>query len=116
MTLTLPSCTWTSERTAQTPFQTQPTDTLQKAATGMLVYPNPAKSSVTVNYDYGYASDINRSIVLYDMTGRLITNMEVKDVTGAVTINTSELPGGSYIVGMREQGRMVEVGHLTITH
>jgi len=111
---TVPSCSgWPAERLAG---QTAPIDTIKQVATGMIVYPNPAGSAVNVNYNYGYEGDAKRRIVLYDMTGRVISTMQVNNETGTVTIPTANFTSGSYIVRMEENNQTLHVDHVSIIH
>jgi len=110
----IPPCTWSPERIAGN--NAEPMNTLQKAATGMLVYPNPAGDIVNVNYNYGYPSDVSRNILIYDVAGRIITTRSVKNETGTIAIPINNIGSGSYIVRMEENGRTVHIDHLSVVH
>ncbi|MEO6831594.1 MAG: T9SS type A sorting domain-containing protein, partial [Chitinophagaceae bacterium] len=101
----LPSCTWTAERLANITTSNNETT---KAATGMLVYPNPANQQVMVEYEYGTStSDAPRHIIIYDMMGKVVSTQTATNVRGTVNVSTSELAAGNYMVRMEESGKTV---------
>lgn len=57
----------------------------------ILIYPNPASGFFTILSD-----DMIRRVMVYDLTGRLITNLEVNDLT--TEVNISHFPEGVYLV------------------
>ena len=59
------------------------------------VYPNPSNDFVNLDLS-GYDLDQQVSVVIYDMQGRAVN--KVADLQEFTTINTSQLPTGSYIL------------------
>lgn len=109
----LPSCTWTAERQTHGSNTTQ----TQEAATGMMVYPNPANQQVMVQYNYGTGSaDATRHIIIYDMVGKVVSTQPATDAKGTVSVSTAELAAGSYMVRMEESGKTIHTQKLTISH
>ena len=105
----LPICSWTPEKPA-----VEQADGDQ-AATGMLVYPNPAGSIVNVNYIYGNDHTADRRIAIYDATGRKVAETQVYDSKGSTSLSLSNLAAGVYLVRMEENGRSIHVQQLSVT-
>lgn len=63
------------------------------------VYPNPADNMVTVNVPEGSKG----SISLYDVTGKVLKTISVADGNMKYTMNTSELPAGTYMLLIQTQ-------------
>jgi len=116
-TLTIPvpyPCGWAAEK------QTQPEEpqanTITEAATGLVVYPNPAGSQLNVNYIYGIETDADRRIVIYDMKGRIVANRQVKDTNGTMNLQAGSFAAGMYILQMQENGRALYTERVSIIH
>jgi hypothetical protein len=60
---------------------------------GLIIHPNPAKESVTVNLEN--KEDILQLITIYDITGRVINTLNFNG-KGPVTIPIKELESGLY--------------------
>ena len=65
---------------------------------GFVVYPNPATSATTISYNCASATTIRISV--NDMSGRNITTLTPKTVTGEnkFTLNTADFAKGIYII------------------
>jgi hypothetical protein len=62
------------------------------------LYPNPANGTVQLQYDLG----IDRAaVVLYDITGRLLTQQTLSGAKGTTEINISNYAAGVYVVVVR---------------
>ena len=74
-------------------------------------YPNPANDHTTINL-----TDINRSmtIEIRDLTGRLQMSVPVNAKTDMVTISTSNLQNGLYLMNLVDNGKSVDVKKLFI--
>ena len=110
----LPACTWVPEKHAGNGNDEE--NVVPQVVTGMLVYPNPAQTAVTVNYIYGKESTADRRIKIYDALGRKIADMQVTDAAGSVTIPLNSVAAGTYLVRMEESGQTVHLQHLSVTH
>ncbi|MEO6830902.1 MAG: T9SS type A sorting domain-containing protein, partial [Chitinophagaceae bacterium] len=109
-----PNCTWTAERHTN---NTTSTNATPKAATGMMVYPNPANQQVMIEYDYGTSSsDAPRHIIVYDMMGKVVSTQTATNVSGTVNVSTSEFAAGNYMVRMEESGKTVHTQKVTVSH
>jgi len=61
------------------------------------VYPNPTQKELTINTNKSIG---NVSISLIDVNGRVVLNLE-KDLLSTVTIDTSNLKTGLYILNIK---------------
>ncbi len=97
-------------------------DTTAPAPTGIndisnnyhvLVYPNPAKSEITFNT---LENTAEQSLSVYDVTGRLLDKVTVKN--NMVTLNTSTYSNGLYIYNLNEAGTgaLLDQGKFIIQH
>ncbi|MBS1780762.1 MAG: T9SS type A sorting domain-containing protein [Bacteroidetes bacterium] len=70
------------------------------SATAFEVYPNPARDVLYVNFNS--SADVNATIKLVDMTGKVVVNNEYSAIQGAnkCTVNVGELPSGTYMLMM----------------
>lgn len=110
-------CGWASERKVTTPpGNGGGVPILNKAATAMLVYPNPAQDIVNVNYVYDRKCSCERNILIYDELGRIVFRQPVQSITGTVTFPTQNLMAGVYIIRMTEAGIAIETARLSVTH
>ena len=60
----------------------------------LFVFPNPAKSYITVRFNYG--RDVDQKIGIYDLSGRLVYSGSVTNSQQKIDVST--LPTGMYIV------------------
>lgn len=88
----------------------------EEVQTGMLVFPNPANQSVTINYNYGAANESRRRIMVYDITGRRVMETPVTEHSASHQLDVSNWTQGVYVVRMEEDGRAVHTARITITH
>ncbi len=75
------------------------------------VYPNPAGSTVHIRYDGPVAAGVEVSII--DLSGRQVYHH--RGSSGSLSIPTSELPAGIYLLRMRSDG-VVSNQKLSIIH
>ncbi len=78
------------------------TPTFTKEAISL--YPNPANNEVSISY-----SELpkNTKAYLYDQTGRLVANQELK-ATGSTTIAINHLQTGIYIMVLKQNATILE--------
>jgi hypothetical protein len=63
--------------------------------------PNPASNTLAIEYDAGWASNVE--ITVYDVTGRPMLSRNAQSPTAGTrfaTLNTSSLPAGVYFLRM----------------
>ena len=87
---------------------------INKAAQ-LTLYPNPAQTSVNLQYEGEELSNEQSIVVVYDASGRLIfkTNWVVNTGTSILQITTSEWQPGVYILRLL-RGEMVETRRLVV--
>ena len=84
-------------------------------AISLRLAPNPATEQTRVHYAYGRAEVMNRSIEVYDLTGRKIRSFAVPDAEGILELDMSMYSGGVYIVVMKADGAVLQHQKLTLT-
>ncbi len=85
--------------------------------TQLNIVPNPA--STEVNISYRFANDNlanNRSIQVYDATGRPVTEIKIGNASGVYKLNVSNYAQGIYFVEIRENNQHVLVKQIIINH
>lgn len=70
----------------------------------MVLAPNPATEQVTLNYKGLHTA---ATVVIYDLTGRVLTDLNIENEQGAATIATGGYPSGIYIVVVRVRDGIV---------
>ncbi|MCQ2287180.1 MAG: T9SS type A sorting domain-containing protein [Bacteroidales bacterium] len=75
------------------------------AEKGLSVYPNPATSSVTIEYDANMA--VNTNVVIKNITGAVVYKHNAS-TTGKSYVNISNMKSGIYFYGLQDaNGRML---------
>ena len=77
------------------------------------LYPNPANSFVTVDYTLPDGNP-NASLVIYDITGRIICSSAITDNMGHLTINTQRFNSGLYFCSLQTEGKVLVTGKLVV--
>ncbi|MBO4307570.1 MAG: T9SS type A sorting domain-containing protein [Bacteroidales bacterium] len=72
------------------------------------IYPNPAREMIHININ---AQNDNQQVVLYDMTGRQVYSGCITAGNCQVTISTSTLPNGVYMLRIGESVEKLVVRH-----
>lgn len=70
----------------------------------LIIYPNPAKEIVTLNYSL--TAPIG-TIEIFKLTGRSVSKNELSSSTGELQINTSGYQAGVYIVVVKQNDNSV---------
>ncbi len=69
----------------------------------LVVAPNPA--AVSTRIDYRLAPKVqSASLELYDLVGRKVGSRQLTEVTGSRAFDLSNLPAGTYLIILRQQG------------
>ncbi len=76
------------------------------------LYPNPANDFVTISTGLN-SGDV--SVLVYDFTGKLIENKQIKNAGTTVQYTTSELANGVYILSIKTSDKTV-TKKLTVLH
>lgn len=80
----------------------------------MQLLPNPARDQVTVMFRFADNTG-NKSIELYDMTGRKLQIHTVTKEEGNVILPLNQIAAGMYQVVMRQNGKVVQQSKLSVT-
>ena len=76
-------------------FVTSLEDIIEFVENGFKMYPNPATSHINIKSDKSGKADVS----IYDMTGRLVKNISVSDISNA-TVNVSDIEKGIYLINI----------------
>ena len=76
-------------------------------ATAINLYPNPARGQVSITLKAEAAG----VVTLYDMTGRQVLTIPVQAGASTVSINTSSMPDGVYMVRLGTSVEKLVVRH-----
>jgi len=71
----------------------------------IVMYPNPARDVVNLSNPQGLVLD---QATIYDLTGRLVQTIDLKDMGTEISINVSHLASATYMVLISG-----EYGHIT---
>lgn len=64
-----------------------------KSNTGLIIQPNPADNSITIHFPFHKSKT---SIRIFDVSGKLITLVEINADQNSYELNTTELKNGIY--------------------
>lgn len=116
----VPSCPWIEERHANNgdtgKYVVTPVMPVNDMATAMMVFPNPASGMVNVSYDYGMATYAEKTLTVYDITGRKISIATPADIHGTWSLNTDSWTPGIYIIRMEADGKPLHTQRVVVSH
>jgi hypothetical protein len=69
--------------------------------------PNPFSESTTINYTVPEGAG-NASMVIYDMSGRMIKEVELANGTGQLNVYASDLSSGTYTYSIVADGNVID--------
>jgi hypothetical protein len=78
------------------------------------VYPNPASSNVTFDYNFPLMRGAGKLIVL-SMTGQRVFERSIEDKRGFINWDVSMLPSGTYLYRISDAKRLLSSGKVTLT-
>ncbi len=88
---------------------TAPVNEVTRALQNLLVYPNPATSTLNISFDYALAKQIN----IMDLSGRIIDQINIDGINTA--INVSNLSNGIYIYQINAaDGALINSGKFNV--
>jgi hypothetical protein len=73
------------------------------STTSLLIYPNPTHGGDT-KAQFECTSE-TALIAIYDLTGKQLASYNAPNKKGTVTLNTSQLAAGVYVVVLKEEGK-----------
>ena len=77
-------------------------------------FPNPANDQVS--FQVSGSEHSAASIQLFDIAGNKIREAKMNGVTGLLTIETADLPGGVYFYRLFENNQAIQTQRLIVTH
>ena len=87
-------------------FVTSLEDLVELVENNFNIYPNPATSHINIRSEKSGKADV----CIYDMTGRLVKNISVSDISNA-TINISDIEKGMYIINVNGKNEKIVIGN-----
>ncbi|CAM4449872.1 PKD domain-containing protein [Flavobacterium terrigena] len=106
--LDIPTC---NENNGGSKFVQESSNVTKEIKSVVTMYPNPAKELVTIAYENISASAM---IEVYDLTGRLLSHHNAQSQTGNWQLNTSNYPGGIYVVVVKDNNQIIVQHKLVI--
>lgn len=77
-------------------------------------YPNPANNLVSLDYDL--TGSRNAKILIYNLLGTLLEEIDVTDSHGKITLNTSDYNEGLYFYSLKVNNEIIKTRKLVIRH
>ena len=80
----------------------------QESSSSLVIFPNPAKVSFTINFNAGYSSQQPYTLAVQDMAGRILLMHEGTLADGSLIEDislTDALSGGTYFVVITTNGK-----------
>lgn len=89
----------------------------EQNTTGVIseAYPNPASSTVSLNYNTNSLSTAKAKINIYDMLGKEVKGIALTAQQGTVKINTDDLYAGIYFYSLVMDDKIIATKKLVIT-
>ena len=87
-------------------FVTSLEDIIEFVENDFKMYPNPATSHINIRSDKSGKADVS----IYDMTGRLVKNISVSDISNA-TVNVSDIEKGIYLININGKKEKVVINN-----
>lgn len=78
------------------------------------VYPNPARKSEIVTIELAEEANDATAVTLFDINGRMLQNISIKDGDNKAQINTAILPSGTYIYHVTTEDNVIDQGKIII--
>jgi hypothetical protein len=73
------------------------------------ISPNPAQLEVSLQFEFAlHEAHSQKSITIYDLSGRLLDNFNPTTATGQIKIDLSRYATGQYLVVMKENGVLLQ--------
>lgn len=82
--------------------------------TNVNIFPNPADQLITIEIEQ--ALNITATVLLTDLTGRMIWSKTMIDGQSQLTINSSYIPSGVYLIMVQGDNGAVYQSRLTVVH
>jgi len=84
-------------------------------ASTLSVYPNPTMDNALITYDFSSISDFcTAQLSVYDVMGKEVKTMELKNSKGDISFNKGDLMGGTYFYSLIVDGTRLKTEKLVI--
>lgn len=80
----------------------------------MVIYPNPAKDGITVNFELPEES-IKANIQVYNVDGRLVDSINLNGESSSIVLSVSKYSSGLYIYLLSADGNLIARKKLSVT-
>jgi hypothetical protein len=80
----------------------------------MQLLPNPARDQVTVVFRFANSGG-SKNIEMYDMIGRKLQSHAITEEEGRIVLPFERIAAGMYQIVMRQDGKVVQQGKLSVT-
>lgn len=74
------------------------------------IYPNPANS----NFNLEFENSADRKVAIYDMMGKMVS--EINSNETLINVSVDELPNGTYLILVSQNGRTSMAGKVIVAH
>ncbi|HXP51014.1 MAG TPA: T9SS type A sorting domain-containing protein, partial [Bacteroidia bacterium] len=89
---------------------------IQMPTSSLYAYPNPMIDESTINYDFSSINEFcTASIVFYDIMGRQVKNIELKNSKGSVSVTNTGMAAGTYFYSLTVDDRRINTEKLSVT-
>lgn len=114
--INLPACEWIDEKPGTSSDTPATHAATMQIASAMMVYPNPASGQITISYDYGSGSYVERSLAIFDNMGRAKQSTQLMDGHGNWSVDTRDWTPGIYIIRMEADGKTMQTQRIVISN
>lgn len=77
-------------------------------------YPNPARKSEIVTIELAEEANDATAVTLFDINGRMLQNVRIKDGDNKAQVNTATLHSGTYIYHVTREDNVIDQGKIII--
>lgn len=78
-------------------------------------YPNPANAETKLDYNFKVITS-NAKIIIRSLLGYVVSEHNIEDNAGTISIPTSDLPGGIYFYSLSVGGDIIITRKLVVRH
>jgi aminopeptidase N len=83
---------------------------------GITVFPNPSKSSLTVDLSQVKKEIIRASVTITDVSGKVVHTEKLSDQQESLKLNTADLDNGIYFITVKNTSKHIAAGRFIVSH
>jgi subtilisin family serine protease len=88
-------------------------ENIQPIVSGLSAYPNPMKDGTVITYDFTSIQEYcNANIAVYDVMGKEVRDIELKNSKGAVSFPAESIASGTYFYSLIVDGKRIHTEKL----